>query len=387
MDFLTSLVARGEPINITRSDAAFQSQALFPFSAKTLWGQKVDKYDCRMLLTESISYSATTSQERPDSELQMARYSSLLLYLSEGSSESDILEWSKLVLGNRKTGSVSEIMSPTQFEEEKKRFLKETDESQENTNPPTSLPRWSNRQLDKIALHCGIPRFSKAVYREDEQESQDAYFPSRGDRKAIARERKRYQLHLSDRPSMETTDSIQQHRTQNTVSTVSFEISTAEEDDVVILEDHLSKSSTKQNTPQIINQHRIQSEDTQSSIPHPQYSDTRGNAPVTRVEVHTRSRETATHETQIVRSKSPEKPRRSSSPSSRSPVRPRYEHSRDYDRHRDYYSDYRPSQRSPSSSPPRKKSKPSAPPTSSGSKSKLDRELEALEAKYSKKKP
>ena len=368
-------------MTITKNDSAFQSQALFPFSSKTTWGQKVDKYDVRMLLTDRLVYASTSVEERPSIELQMVRYSSLLLYLSEGSSDADILDWSKEVIGNRKTGSISDIASPTLFEEQKRRFLLGIDESDQQSRPTTSLPRWSNRQLDKIALRCDIPRFSKLVYREDEQESQDVYIPSRGDRKAFARERKRYQLHLSDRPSKKQEE--EEEKPTNPQTIVPFEISTSAEDGVVILEDHLSSKP--------ILRERAYNEQEKSEKAPPKMStsssasiqiqpwESRGIASKEGSGNGKTQRDDDTTGAQSdSRRKSPDRPKSLS----RSPVRPRNAaHSDSYSR--DIYGDYRPHRRSPSSSPPRKKISPAQP--SSYAKSKLDRELEALEEKYSKK--
>jgi len=383
-------------LTVTKNDAAFQAQALFPFSAKTCWGRKVDKYDCRMLLSESPTVNLASPEESPDVELQMARYSSLLLFLSEGSSESDIIGWCKGVTGNRKTGSISEVISPTHFELEKTRLLHGSDDSLEEAAPPTSLPRWSNRTLDRIASRCGIPSFSKRVFREDEEVLSDTYVPSRSDRKAMARERKRYQLHLADNVSRLPYDAVKSDKGQHDVSSISFEFATAMEQDTIILEDHLSKHSSHstQMEPTLItpndrlrNASTVSSPSTSSARTHSNnpsvYS---SNSKIRRPKTDLGSNGTSTN---TERSNSPERPRSCRSPS-RSPIRSRGE--RYYDLHSigDPHERYRPQHhRSPSSSPPRKKHRPSSSsscPSSSSSKSKLDRELEALEQKYSKRK-
>jgi hypothetical protein len=380
-DYLSTLIVSGERMTVLKNDSAFQQQAIFAFSTKTSWGSKVDSYDCRALLSDAIATTPHPIIRSPDERLQIERFGTLLMHLGEGSSTSDILEWASDKASTKKLGGISAVMAPTQFEEEKQRLLGNASSEPDSSAPNVSLTRLSNQELDKIASMAGIANFSKRTYRENvEQEFIESYQLSRGDRKAHARERKRYQLHLSDKDDQTAQKG---HPTQTPPkkgpTDFSFEIETSPAEDTIILDDHWSSPHLQHQPLAMTKKNAWQAaDDPHKSVPSNAGStdifgrDLRRQtklyeAQTTLLEERT-SQETTVDHTETLSSRR--------SPPSRSPPRSRGTSSspkrRDYGfyNHRD--------ERRYDRSPPMKRSKG---PDALRSESKLDRALAALEAK------
>lgn len=232
----------GDSISVQRKDSAFRAQALFPFGATTAWGSKVDKYDCRALLSGSITYSTTQipNTTHPDQSLQLARFSALLLHIAEGSTQIDILEWCKTHYGLRKT-QAPRFISPTQFELDKLQHLTSLPSPAELNAPSTSTSRLNNLQLDNLALSSGIHSFCRLVHREDTEHAVEG---SHAHSAASSSNRKRRTNgHVEDSASGK-----HQQEGGTTIERPEIEIEISRpEDSITILEDHWSKNHPNHN--------------------------------------------------------------------------------------------------------------------------------------------
>lgn len=362
---MSSLAITGEKCTITKNGHLFQSQALFGFAAKTCFGTKVDKYDCRALLTENIGLSSTSQEPMPKNELQMNRFSSLLLCLGEGSSEADILEWSSTSHRSRKTGSLSRIISPTAFEIEKESIL-ENSASLVPMNPECSLPRMSNDELDRIASKAGLNHFSKQVFRAigDSEQSHSHSRQRRG---------------LKARPTYATIDddtlswdeAVKARDEPSKVNTLQIEIETSPDSDMLILQDHLSQAASSRGMNAKVGEYRREA--TIDVSPPSKVTSESDTSKINYAESLTHEKERKP-ECERQNISPPRSPRRHRSPP-RSPIESDRRRSRDY---RDEGYDRRRGE----SSPPRKKPKYASSSSSSASGSKLDRMLAQLEAKH-----
>jgi hypothetical protein len=370
--YIDSLAITGETIPIIKSDEAFQSQALFPFSSKTCWGSKVDKYDCRALLSEKPETSSRSRIDGPPEDLQMNRFSALLLYLGEGASEADIISWASSVHRESFKGAFSQILSPTAFAIEKAKILDQSP-SLLPASPDCSLPRMSNADLDRMASKSGIQTFSKRVFRSSDDSTSSRKYSDQSWRKGG---RNRHMEDVSGADDWE--EAISARDTKSKSSNFVIEIETSDTPDTLIIPHHLSQTDS-----QILQSHRsLEDQSTWTraknlsnpaslSDPLSGRQESINNSTCSGI-VPAYERREGTSSTANQQSHSPPHRRRSPTRSSDYSRRSYEDIDRRQDKAHDGYS-----------SPPRKKPKMAS--SSSSGSSKLDRMLAQLEEKHKSK--